>query len=179
MQNKTEFRKIAKEKRQTLDISNISKRIVRLIRESSDYKTSNKIMIFYPMKNEINLLDLMRDDKKFYLPKVNGKDIDICPYKSGDYLELSKKRILEPVSEALSEDYPDIIFVPALAADYNFNRLGYGGGYYDRLRSIQSIKSPKTKFIIVIPEELIVERVPVNSYDRQCDGIITQKKASF
>lgn len=179
MQNKSEFRKIAKEKRKSLDIANISKQIVRLIRASSVYKTSDKIMLFYPIKHEINLLDLTKDDKKFYLPRVNGENIEICPYNSGDYLKLSDKGILEPVSEVLSGEYPDIVFVPALSADYKFNRLGYGGGYYDRLRSIQSIKSPKTKFIIVIPEELVIERVPVNSYDRQCDGIITQKKASF
>ena len=68
--DKKELRIKAKEIRKTLDVKDISKNICKNIRNLEVYKSSKNVMIFYPMKYEISLLELLNDGKNFYLPKV-------------------------------------------------------------------------------------------------------------
>ena len=71
-------------------------------------------------------------------------------------------------------NYPDVIFVPLVAYDKDLNRLGYGGGFYDRY--IQKIE--KKKNIIKIGLGSIfqkVKKVPINFYDQKLDYILTEK----
>lgn len=174
MNNKTILRKSAKKLRNNLKMADISRQIVQVIRNFEPYKSAKNVMIFYPLTNEVDLLPLLKDDKNFYLPRVKGEDLDVCPYRVGDALTDSMYKVKEPVCEPIDKSGVDLVFVPALAADVAGNRLGYGGGYYDRfLRDIKALK------FIVIPEELLVEAVPLDDNDVKCDGIITQKKASF
>ena len=175
MNNKSEIRQWAKKVRNSLDIKKISEEIVSQIRETELYKHAKNVMIFYPLKNEINLLPLIEDDKNFFLPRVNGSELDICPYKKGDLLHASDLKIEEPITAPVSLAEIDLVFTPALAADNNKNRIGYGKGFYDRLIS----KKTKTVFIITIPDELVLESIPTDSFDKTCDGIITQKKSLF
>ena len=51
-------------------------------------------------------------------------------WTSKDPLTINKYGIPEPISYTLR--YPDVILVPLLAFDKNLNRVGYGGGFYDR-----------------------------------------------
>ena len=61
-----------------------------------------------------------------------------------------------------------------VAFDKNLNRLGYGGGYYDRLIG----KLSKKKKILRIGLALSVQKinnVPINKYDKKLDYIVTDK----
>ena len=74
--------------------------------------------------------------------------------------------------------YPDILLVPLLAFDKQFNRLGYGGGFYDRY--IEKIENKKKVFKIGFSfsfQEL--KEVPVNNYDKKLDLIITERGLIF
>ena len=89
-----------------------------------------------------------------------------------DPLKINKYGIPEP--EAQSIIYPDILLIPLVAFDNNLNRLGYGGGYYDRL--IEKIS--KKKKIIKIGLALSVQKidkVPISAYDQKLDYIVTNK----
>ena len=77
MNTKSDIRLWAKNIRQSLDIVKISKNICDIIRNQEVYKTANKVMIFYPLDNEINLLALLEDDKQFYLPRVNCDTLEV------------------------------------------------------------------------------------------------------
>ena len=133
MQDKKELRKKAKAIRNSLDIEQISEKIVENILNLEIYKKSRHIMLFYPLSHELNLLKLLNsEDKKFYLPKVRGEELFICPYKIGDELVISKFKTKEPTTNQVDPSILDIIFVPAMMADKNMHRLGYGGGFYDK-----------------------------------------------
>lgn len=175
MENKTDLRIRAKSIRKELNITEISKQIVSNIRTLDIYNLSKHIMIFYPLINEINLLPLLEDDDKyFYLPRVNGKDLECCPYKPGDDLIISPLNIREPHCDYVDKSDIELVFVPALMADKNHNRLGYGGGFYDRfLNGLNAYK------IIPIPEKLLVDKLYTEPTDIRCDAIVTEKKASF
>ena len=173
MENKIITRKQAKEIRQTLDINKISEEIVQNIKNLSFFKNAKNIMIFHPLQHEINLLELLKSnsEKQFYLPRMNNNNLETCPYNIDDNLVLSKFKILEPASSAVDKNIIDIVFIPALCTDKNFNRLGYGKGFYDNFLS--DFKSLK---ICPCPDELVLEEIPTEKHDIKMDLIITQNK---
>ena len=166
MDNKTDLRIYAKNIRKNLPLDEISKKATEQIRVYEIYKTSKNIMIYYPTKCEINLLGLLEDEKNFYLPRVKGDILEVCPYSSGDILEKSEFGIMEPVCGSVMEEVLDLVIVPALMADSQNYRLGYGGGYYDRF------VCDKFKSITVIPKELYIDRLPADKFDKKIDKII-------
>ena len=56
--------------------------------------------------------------------------MDFFPWSSKDPLIINEYGIPEPISNNVK--YPDILFVPLVAFDNHNNRIGYGGGFYDR-----------------------------------------------
>ena len=168
MDKKTDLRTKMKELRKTLDMQNISKELVRLLKQNDYYKHSRNVMLFYPTKYEVDLTQILSDDKNFYLPRVNDKELEVCCYKLGDKLKKSKLGILEPVGEPTSLEILELVIVPALSADKNGYRLGYGGGYYDRF-----LKNYRGKTLCAIPKELKIEHLPHDEFDIPVDTIIS------
>lgn len=172
MTQKDDLRQKAKHIRKSLDMKNISRAIVENIRETDIYRNSKRVMLFYPLENEVDLRELLEDDKEFYLPRVNGDELEVCRYRVGDELVMSEFRVLEPLSESIDKSEIDLVFVPALCVDKDCNRLGYGKGFYDRfLKDFESVA------IIVVPEELIFTDVCSERHDVCCNSLITQKKS--
>ena len=72
--------------------------------------------------------------------------------------------------------YPDILLVPLVAYDNNLNRLGYGGGYYDRYIE----KLEKFKKVIKIGHSIFFSKnyhlYQSNQHDKRLDFIITEKE---
>ena len=89
-----------------------------------------------------------------------------------DPLKINRYGIPEPETKDLV--YPDIILVPLVAFDKNLNRLGYGGGYYDRLIEKLSKKKKIIKIGLALSVQKI-EKVPINKYDQKLDFIITNE----
>ena len=170
MESKKELRKKAKEIRKNLDIKSVSKIIVEKISNLEDFKIAKNIMIFYPLENEINLLDLVEKypDKNFYLPRTSGETMDACPFNTGDELIKGDFNVYVPTTNGINPQILDLIFTPALMVDKKNYRLGYGKGFYDRF-----LKETNAKTIVPISKKLIVEKLPIEEYDKRVDFIIT------
>ena len=167
--NKEELRKKVIEERKKINTSTISIKIIENIRKMPQYKTSEHVMIFYPMKYEIDLLNLLNDKKIFYLPKIDGEDLKICLYKPEDKLMISEFGTKEPQTESVDIEQIDLIFVPALCVDENNYRLGYGRGFFDRL-----LKRFDGVSITPIPEQFIFKTIPHDENDVAVDIVITE-----
>ena len=64
--------------------------------------------------------------------------------------------------------------MPLVGFDKNLNRLGYGGGYYDRyIKKIKSIKKILTIGLAFSFQE--IKKVPIDSYDQKLNFIYTEK----
>jgi len=166
MDNKTHLRLRAKSIRKTLDIARLSEDVCAQIRQTGIYKNSKNVLIFYPMQYEINLLGLLKDDKNFYLPKVCGNELLVCPYS--ERLEKSALNVCEPCSNPVSAKLIELAIVPALMADKYGYRLGYGGGFYDRFLSA----NPHIKTIVPIAKELFTDKLPRDDFDVKVDKVI-------
>lgn len=167
MDKKTELRVKAKELRKSLDMARVSSELCDEIRKNDVYKSSENIMLFYPKTGEVDLRALLNDDKNFYLPRVCGDNLEVCPYRFDDKLVKSDFGVLEPESDAVNPKVLDLIIVPALSVDKYGYRLGYGGGYYDRFLE----KNPDIKTLCALPKELVAEELPHDDYDVKIDYI--------
>lgn len=176
-QNKKLTRQFCKEKRQELflsgELDGISKLITGNILKSEIFKNSKHIMLFYPLKDEINLLELLKcQDKIFYFPKCEGKNLLVCP--NCNEFKNNKYSIPEPISEPIKNlEILDIVFTPALCVDENLYRLGYGGGYYDRFFAQRDLRAKK---IVPISEKFICKNLVHEKFDLPCDGIVSEFK---
>ncbi len=133
---------------------------------------------YYPFNYEINTIDILKKFEKFNfkisLPKIKkNSQMDFFLWTTKSPLSINKYGIPEPISNKVV--YPSILLVPLVAFDRHLNRVGYGGGFYDRY--IKKLK--KTKKIITIGLAFSfqkVKSVPTNKYDIKLDFIITNKK---
>ena len=167
MESKSELRLKFKAIRKNLKSALTDEIFVNKIRNSNLYKSALNVMLFYPVKSEICLLDLLRDNKKFYFPKVQGESLLVCP-DNGEY-KVSGFNIPEPVTNPVNPEILDLIIIPALSADKNGYRLGYGGGYYDRFLS----KYPDIPTILPLYKELFTDELPHETTDIKIQTIIT------
>ncbi len=133
---------------------------------------------YYPCNYEtddIDILNFFRNKRvNISLPIIREKNqMDFYEWANKDPLKINKYGIAEPIS--VKKIYPDIILVPLLAYDENLNRLGYGGGFYDRYLE----KIGKTKKILKIGLGFSyqkLKKIPIDDYDKKLDLIITEKK---
>lgn len=178
MQNKKILRTLAKEKRKTLNIKEISRQIRENIKNLQEYKYSRNILLYAPINNEVDVLQLFDGNKNFYLPKVNPdkKTLSVFSHKKDSVLINNFWGIPEPDEERETKIAPsalDMVVVPALMADKSGFRLGYGGGFYDRFLPFLSKNCTK---IIPIPHILLYDELPYEEHDQRADYIITEKE---
>jgi len=133
---------------------------------------------YYPSNHEIDDLDMLNflrnKNVNISLPIIRENyQMDFFEWTNKDPLKINKYGIAEPIST--KKVYPDIIFVPLVAYDSDMNRLGYGGGFYDRyLEKIEKIKKILKIGLGFSYQEL--KKIPINKYDKGLDLIITEKK---
>ncbi len=90
-----------------------------------------------------------------------------------DPLKINEYGIPEPLSDKII--YPKILLVPLVAFDKNLNRIGYGGGFYDRY--LKKIKKNKKIITIGLAYSFQkIKKVPVNKYDIKLDYVVTNKE---
>ena len=166
MEDKTYYRTIAKTQRKELDIKKISSKLCDILSKTDEYINAKDVLIYYPLKYEISLLELLSDDKQFYLPKVFNEDLQVCPYSED--LMVSSLGIKEPCNNPVTAERLDLIIVPALMVDKENYRLGYGGGYYDRFLT----RYPHIKSVTLISEKFCVEKLPHDVFDVPVDIVI-------
>ena len=132
---------------------------------------------YYPTNYEIDDLEILnyftKNGSTISLPKIKKKSqMEFYKWDKNDPLLINKYGIPEP--ESTNKVYPDILFVPLVAFDKKFNRLGYGGGFYDRY--IQ--KMSKVKKVLKVGVAFSFQKlktIPVTKHDKKLDIIITEK----
>ena len=175
---KSKLRKKILKVRQKFNTKNIQINFNQIIKILKKEKVNNKIIGgYYPVNFEIDDLDLLRKFKKnkfnISLPAIKKNfQMDFYPWSYSEPLKINRYGIPEPETKNIV--YPDVLLIPLLAFDKNLNRLGYGGGYYDRLiKKISKIKKI-TKIGLALSVQKI-DKVPINTHDQKLDYIITNR----
>ena len=175
---KSKLRKKILKVRQKFNTKNIQINFNQIIKILKKEKITNKIIGgYYPVNFEIDSLTLLKKFKKkkfnISLPVIKKNfQMDFHSWSFSEPLKINKYGIPEPEKKNIV--YPDVLLIPLVAFDKNLNRLGYGGGYYDRLIEKLSKKKKFIKIGLAFSFQKI-DKVPINAYDQKLDYIVTNK----
>jgi len=153
------------------------------------FRKAKSILLYVSFRSEVDttryLRDVLRLGKKLILPVVDpgNKVLKLYEIKDTSELKPGYMGIPEPL---VSEDRRvtlkeiDLVIIPGTGFDTKGTRLGYGGGYYDRLLSYESRELSKGEdHIVTIAlafEEQMGEDIPAEVHDINVDIIVTDKR---
>jgi 5-formyltetrahydrofolate cyclo-ligase len=133
---------------------------------AAEFSTSEIVRAALDRDKVLILPKVNKDDRQLDLFRVENIDTDLSPGIWG---------ILEPNPdrcEKISAEEIDFMLIPGVAFDANCNRLGYGGGYYDRL--LEEL-GPFTILVAPAFAVQIVDRVPVEPHDIPLNLVVTEQ----
>jgi len=147
--------------------------------EWEPYKKARCIFCYVSFRSEVNTSGIIRKSlqtgKTIAVPKIDLRRKEMKSYIITDLakdLVLGSYGILEPVESCIEADYSriELIVAPGLAFTRRGERLGYGGGFYDRF-----IKNHNNITICAfVYDALVVEFLPVKEHDQAVDYLITE-----
>ena len=176
-QNKTELRRVLLKQRQSLPLEEWrekSDRICSHLKSSLLFTQSKTILAYFSFRQEPDLSPLFTDtQKRWGFPRCLGKSLSWHSWQPTEALQMGAYGILEPQvdSPILEPDAVNLILVPAVACDVRGYRLGYGGGYYDRLLSSSEWASKPT--IGIVFAEAYFPHLPIEPWDIQLHHVCT------
>ncbi len=144
------------------------------LEKSAAFIMAEKILLYHSLPDELSTLEFIdkwHSRKSFFLPRVNGVNLEILPYNRSS-LRLGAFQIEEPDGDNLHNiDDIELIIVPAIAYDYRGNRVGRGKGYYDRLLA----DTNATKIGVGYDFQL-VDEIDAEPHDVVMDIVVTETK---
>jgi 5-formyltetrahydrofolate cyclo-ligase len=152
-----------------------SDRLCQHLQNSPEFANAQTILAYQSCRQEPDLTYLFdRCNKQWGLPRCAGKDLIWHVWQPSEPLRTGAYDILEPVpdSPVLTPDRVDLMLVPAVALDRQGYRLGYGGGYYDRLRA-NPVWS-KIPTIGIAFDFAYIDTLPIDPWDLKLDAVCTE-----
>jgi 5-formyltetrahydrofolate cyclo-ligase len=185
-QKKIALRKLITERRDRLadaDLAALSRDVARNLFAFEPFQRARTVMFFVAFRSEVHTLPMidraidagkvvvvpvsLLDEKRLLPCRIENTEQDLA---AGSY------GILEPPPERRVPVLPeliDFVCLPGLGFDRRGNRLGYGGGYYDRF--LESLR-PDTTLAALAFSFQIVESVPAAAHDKPVPFVITDKE---
>ena len=185
-QNKKQIRKEYLENRNKMSAEKrekASEKITERLLKMPEVKNAPTVFVYASYKTEVStkklIQTLLTEGRTVALPKVDDKEMEFYQVTSWEELFPGFQGILEPQvcsgTEAVRPGPRDVMLLPGAAFDYAGNRIGYGGGYYDRyLNSLQGRKP----FLVGIAfyKQIYPTFLPTESQDWKVDYVVTEKK---
>ncbi len=141
------------------------------------YHVNNKyIGIYWPLKGEVDIRFLKEiNNHKIALPSSSKEKGINYHHWSNKQLKLDSNKIPSPIEEkTIGPNEISILFVPAIAIDQDGYRLGYGGGYFDRLRQ-KALWISIPSFVVISNNCISQKSLPRDKWDLPFNGWISEK----
>ncbi len=140
-----------------------------------EFKEIGYIAIYWPLQNEVDIRSL-KEKFSLALPRCSEKkELLFYPWDEKPLTKDSEGILSPENSFSLSHQQVSIIFVPCLSIDKNLTRLGYGGGYFDKLRLDSNWRNVPC---IGVLTSNCVSTIPLTraEWDIPLSGFITEKE---
>ncbi|MGD1996169.1 MAG: 5-formyltetrahydrofolate cyclo-ligase [Anaerolineae bacterium] len=134
-------------------------------------REAKTVLTYLAFRNEIDLSLLFArlPHIRWIIPRIEGRRLVLHPY---DVAHLSRHRfgMLEPTPDLPQVDPAalDVVLTPGVAFDRQGGRLGFGGGYYDRL-----LLTTTALRVGVSYDQCLIDGVPCREHDQRMDWVVT------
>ena len=175
---KVELRQTLLKTRQSLSVEEWrekSDRICSHLQASPLLTTSSQtILAYFSCRQEPDISSLFTDTNRWGFPRCVGDTLVWHVWTPGATRQTGAYGILEPHPEnqIIEPDEVDLILVPSVACDMRGYRLGYGGGYYDRLLGSTGWANKHT--IGIVFEFAYLPQLRIDSWDRPLQAVCTE-----
>ncbi len=174
--SKKKIRGYMKELRNGLDVLSINSLSEKAFQNllKIDLGEIDKIFIYNSFGSELDTSKIieyfLRENKNVYIPRVEGDVMKSVKVENSSCFKRSLFGIFEPEGDAEEIDN-FIAIMPCLAVDMQGNRIGYGGGYYDKFLANKSAKK-----IVLCYDFQILDEINSCGHDVRADFIVTDKR---
>lgn len=174
--DKTALReKIRRQKRAMTeeDIVRRSEKLSELFVASSAYQNAKTIYGYLPYNQEVRTVPMLeqalKDGKRVAVPKVYGDTMRFLYIEDFSQVEKGYAGIPEPIFDGpVAEDQTALVLMPGLAFTKNGDRMGYGGGFYDRFLA----EEPSHPTLALCYDFQIFESLPTEEFDIPVDTVL-------
>lgn len=177
MNTKQQLRKRLQQQRQALSPTawrDRSAQICAHLAQLPQFQQAQTVLGYWSFRQEPDLSTLYRQSKRWGLPRCVGKMLVWHEWPAQHPLVTGAYGLQEPAAHwpILTAQTVDLLLVPAVGCDRAGYRLGYGGGYYDRLLSDRAWS--QVSAIGITFEFACVDELPREPWDQPLDGICTE-----
>ncbi|MDZ8109306.1 MAG: 5-formyltetrahydrofolate cyclo-ligase [Nostoc sp. DedQUE12a] len=176
--NKAQLRRILLKKRQSMSVGEWrekSDRICFHLQNSTLFNQAKTILAYFSFRQEPDLSPLFTNTKyRWGFPRCVNQSLSWHIWQTDDSVQSGAYGITEPHPDAptLDPKEVDLILTPSVACDYQGYRLGYGGGYYDRLLSSPEWLAKPT--IGIVFDFAYLPQLPIEPWDKPLKNILTE-----
>lgn len=154
--------------------------ICRFIQARREYQEAETIYAYLSMPGEVCLdtliIDAWRQGKQTAVPRVCGQEMSFYPLTDLAEVEISPLGIREPAGATpITVREKTLFLMPGIAFDLSRNRIGQGGGYYDRYLSSHPMPQ---KWAVAFGFQ-IYDTLPAAPHDIKADAIITEQESQI
>ena len=174
--DKKELRRQIREKKRAMTEEQIvaaGERLAELFLACQQYKDAKTIYGYLPYNQEVRTVPMLeqalRDGKRVAVPKCYGDQMRFIYMEDLSLVENGYANIPEPIAdEPVADDPTALVLMPGLAFTKDGNRMGYGGGFYDKFLAAE----PTHPTVALCYDFQMVEYIPTDDYDIPVDCVL-------
>lgn len=181
-----ELRQRHRKRRAELDraaLANAAAALSERLTALPEYQQAGRIAAYFAVNGEIGLEPLIEQalsaGKEVYLPNLERQSLRFSPYFPSQKMRVNRYRLPEPdvdESEMLAPAALDLVLAPLVVFDAACNRIGMGGGFYDRSFGFRKNRAADKPVLIGVAHELQrVERIVPEDWDVRLDMVVTDR----
>lgn len=137
------------------------------------YRNAKSIYAYISYNQEVRTMPILqqalREGKRVALPKCYGSEMKFIWVQDFSRVETDRRGVPQPIAhEPVADDEEALVLLPGLAFDREGNRLGYGGGYYDRFLQ----REPGHPTVALCYDFQLVDRLETDEHDIPADLVL-------
>ena len=174
--DKKELRRQIRELKRAMtpeQIEQASRRLGELFLDTPQYKNAKTIYGYLPYNQEVRTVPMLeqalKDGKKVAVPKCYGDEMKFIYLEDLTQVELGYCNIPEPIADGpVAEDETALVLMPGMAFTKNGDRMGYGGGFYDKFLASE----PNHPTLALCYDFQVLEHLETEEFDIPVDCVL-------